>query len=93
MIVGTLEVELYLSGSDSLKYKRMIIRSLRDRLRKKFNVSVAETDLNDKWQRARLGLAVVGNSRAYVDEVLQKAFVLIDALPEAEIVDHGFDYT
>ncbi len=92
MIVGILELELYLSGSDSLKYKRMVLRSLRDRLRKKLNVSVAETALQEKWQRARLGIAVVSNRRAHADEVLQKAFALVDAVNEAEIIDHGFEY-
>ncbi|RMH64289.1 MAG: DUF503 domain-containing protein [Calditrichaeota bacterium] len=92
MIVGILQVELLIPGSDSLKYKRMVVRSAVDRLRKKFNVSVAETDYNDKWQHAELGIAVVANNRSFADQVLQKAFQLLDGIPDMEIIEHRFEY-
>ncbi len=92
MIIGVLQAELLIPGSDSLKYKRTVLRSAVDRLRKKFNVSVAETDYNDKWQRALLGIAVVSNNRSFADEVLQKVFHLLDGIPELEIIEYRFEY-
>jgi uncharacterized protein YlxP (DUF503 family) len=53
MIVGLLTLELYLFEAQSLKEKRIIIKSLKDRIKNKFNVSVAEVDANDLWQRGK----------------------------------------
>lgn len=72
MVVGTLELELTISGADSLKAKRMVLRSVKDRVRKRFNVSIAEVDDNDQWQSAVLAVVVVGNDRRFVNQVLSK---------------------
>jgi len=92
MILGVLRVELYLQGCSSLKEKRMIIKSLKDRISKKFNVSVAELDYLDKWQRALLAFAIVSNSKSHSDEVLQKIFQLIDNELQFELINHQFVY-
>lgn len=57
--------------AQSLKDKRSVLKSLKDRLRGQFNVAVAEVDSNDLWQRASLGVAAVGGARAYVDGLLE----------------------
>ena len=69
MPVGLLSVDLHLPGARSLKEKRMVLRSVKDRL-KKFNVAVAEIDHHDLWQRASLGVVAIGTTDAHVDQEL-----------------------
>ncbi len=70
MFVGICRLELHLAGNNSLKGKRRIIRSMIERTRAKFNISVAEVADNDVLRRAVIGAAVVGNSSAHVDAML-----------------------
>jgi uncharacterized protein len=72
MIVGLLSVELYLSDARSLKDKRMVLRGVKDRL-KKFNVAVAEVEYQDLWQRAGLAVVTVSTSQARADSELAAA--------------------
>lgn len=72
MIVGVMRVELYIHGATSLKEKRRNIRSIKDRLRKNFNVSVAEVENYDLWNRGSLGIALVGNDPAFVQESVDR---------------------
>ena len=88
MVIAVLTVELYLPGASSLKEKRMLLRSLKDRIGKRYNVSIAEVDHLDKWQRARLGVVQVGNDYKYVEKNMQQIFNLIDGNGMAQIVDH-----
>lgn len=71
MVAGLLRAELHLPNSHSLKEKRSVLKSLKDRLHGKFNVAVAEVDTNETWQRASLGIAAVGSDRARVDRLLE----------------------
>lgn len=73
MVVASLTWELSLPGCSSLKEKRSVVRSLRDRLRQRFNVSVAETGLQDVHTRAMLTIALVGSDGRLVDSILDKA--------------------
>ncbi|MGD2045023.1 MAG: DUF503 domain-containing protein [Gemmatimonadota bacterium] len=73
MVVASLTWELSLPGCGSLKEKRSVIRSLRDRLRKKFNVSVAETGLQDVHARAELTIALVTTDGRLAESILDKA--------------------
>jgi uncharacterized protein YlxP (DUF503 family) len=68
MIIAVLTVDMYLPGSTSLKDKRAILRRLKDRLANKFNISIAEVDYQDKWQRAQLGVAQVGNDYKFLEK-------------------------
>ena len=77
MIVGLLSVDLYLSDARSLKDKRMVLRAVKDRL-KKFNVAVAEVDFQDLWQRAALAVVTVSASRARADSELAAAISEIE---------------
>ncbi len=72
MVVGLLSVELYLAGSQSLKDKRMVLRALKDRLRK-FNVAIAEIEYHDVWQRAALGIVTIATSTVHADRELSAA--------------------
>lgn len=69
MVIGHLSIELHIPGARSLKEKRMVLRSVKDRLRK-FNVAVAEVDFNDLWQRAGLSVVTVSNEEAHADREL-----------------------
>lgn len=86
MIVGVCTVELFLPDGHSLKAKRQVLLSLKDRLREKFNLSVAEVGEQDLWQKAILGLACVANESAYVNQVLEQALNLIRSVPAIEVV-------
>ena len=86
MIVGLCTIELFIPDSQSLKDKRQVVLSVKDRLREKFNVSVAEVDGQDLWQRAVLGLACVANDGRHVNQVLDQALNLIRGNPAVEIV-------
>jgi uncharacterized protein len=72
MFVGVLRLTLFLPEPGSLKSKRHLLRSALDRVKGKFNVSIAEVGANDLWQRAIVGVAAVGNDHAFVNETLDK---------------------
>jgi uncharacterized protein YlxP (DUF503 family) len=72
MIIGVLNIELFLPASNSLKTKRFAIKSLKDKLRNRFNVSVAEIDFTDKWQRSSLGIALVSNESKHIESIFEK---------------------
>ncbi len=69
--VGVLTLELWLEGSHSLKDKRHVVKSLKDRLRNKFNVAVAEIDYQDLWQRAVVAVVTVSADHGHAERVLQ----------------------
>ena len=87
MFVGIVRIELHLPGSSSLKDKRSVIRSLKDRIRERVQASVAEVDHQDLWQRAALGVAVVSGESRQVDERLQTVRALVNATHGAELLD------
>jgi len=70
--VGIARITLYLAGSHSLKEKRMVVRRVKDLVRDKFNVSIAEVGENDIWQRAVLGIVLVGNESRHVESSLDE---------------------
>lgn len=72
-VIGVLTLELWVESSQSLKDKRQVVRSLKDRLREKFNVSVAEIDGLDSWQNSVIAVVTVANDRTYAEQVLQAA--------------------
>lgn len=86
MIVGLCTVELYIPDGHSLKAKRQVLLSLKDRLRDKFNVSVAEVGDQDLWQKAVLGIACVANEGTHVNQVLAQALNVIRSAPNIEMV-------
>ncbi|ALA60856.1 DUF503 domain-containing protein [Nitrospira moscoviensis] len=86
MVVGVCTVELFMSDSQSLKDKRQVLHSIKDRLRGKFNLSVAEVEGQDLWQKAVLGMACVANEGGHVNQVLEQALNLIRGVPTVEIV-------
>ena len=84
--MGVCTVELWIPESQSLKDKRQVLHSLKDRLRGKFNLSVAEVDGQDLWQKAVLGMACVANDGSHVEQVLEQALNVMKSMPAVEVV-------
>lgn len=91
MTVGILKVELTLFGSHSLKEKRAILKSLKDRIRRKFNVSIAELEGHDKWQRAVLGVVNIGTDNRVANSALSKVIELIKNTHSVELIDYNME--
>jgi len=88
--IAILTLELRIEGAHSLKEKRQVLRSLKDKLRSSFNVSVAELEQTDLWQRATIGIAGISSSRDYLAGLMQqveKAATRIANDKGAEITD------
>ena len=77
MTVAIARVTLFLGESHSLKEKRMVLRRIKDLVRNKFNVSIAEVSENDRWQRAVLGLTLVGSDRRFAESALDEVLRFI----------------
>jgi uncharacterized protein YlxP (DUF503 family) len=84
MTVGIARVTIFIGGSHSLKEKRMVIRRVKDLVHGKFNASIAEVAENDVWQRAVLGVALVGNDRRFVESALDEVLRFVRG--KAEVV-------
>ncbi len=91
MIVGTLRIKLMTRDARSLKDKRRIIKSLKDRIRNTFNVSISEIGAQDVKQQCVLGVAMVGTDRRYVNSVLSQVINSLRMFPYAELVDYELE--
>ena len=89
MIVGAAAVEIHIHGSRSLKQKRGVVRSISQRVRNQFNLSVAEVGGWDRWQYAVLGLSTTGSDAVVVRRVLDRALEFIEELHLAEVLPAG----
>jgi len=78
MVIGSAIIELDIPASGSLKDKRRVVRSVIARLRREYNISVAETDALDQWQRAVISIVTVSNDAGYAHGLLEKAVVSLD---------------
>jgi uncharacterized protein YlxP (DUF503 family) len=95
MPVALLTIELRIEGAHSLKDKRQVLRSLKDRLRNSFNVSVSELDQTDLWQRATLGVVSISSSRDYLDGLMknvEREAMKIANNTGADVVDSWVEY-
>ncbi len=88
MLVGVCRIELFLSDGDSLKAKRMVLASLKGRIRSRFNVAVAEIANQDKWQRLSLGVALISTERKMIDATVSRVMSLIETDDRVEILEH-----
>src|SRR2546423_7535647 len=95
MAIAFLTLEIRIEAAHSLKDKRQVVRSLKDRLRAKFNIAVAELEETDLWQRATVGLVSVSSSRDYLQGLMQhveREAHKIAASTGGEIVDSFVDF-
>ncbi|BDG02028.1 DUF503 domain-containing protein [Anaeromyxobacter oryzae] len=86
MFVGVLRLTVHLPEPGSLKSKRHLLRSAIDRVKAKFNVSIAEVAENDLWQKSVVGVAAVGNDHAFVNEVLDKVADFVSSMHGGQIL-------
>jgi uncharacterized protein len=87
MFIGILTLELFLPGAESLKEKRMVVNSVLDRIKARFNVSAAQIDDHDLWQSATLGIAVVSNERNAANRVLNMVRDLVETETRCDVVN------
>ncbi len=93
MFVGTCVITLELAGVRSLKEKRSIVKSLVVRLQREFNLSVAEVDGHDVWGTAVIGLAAVGNDKAYLHRLLEKSVAWVETQrPDVPIAAYSIEF-
>ena len=93
MVVGSGMVELWIPESGSLKEKRAVLKRLLKKTQNEFNVSIAEVGDNDHRRRAKIGFAVVGNDRRFVNAKIDHILNFIDGLKPAEVVSSRFEIT
>jgi uncharacterized protein len=91
MPVGLLTLELHIQHAQSLKDKRQVLRSLKDRLRAKFNVAVAELEYHDTWQRSVVGIVTISNEDHHVEESLQQVLAEADDILGPLLVSHSVE--
>lgn len=92
MTVGLATFELHVNGCQSLKDKRRVVKSLKDRLHQRFNVSVAETNYHDHWQRTELACCVVSTERRHAASVLSAVDQFIEGVALVRIIDTTTNY-
>jgi uncharacterized protein YlxP (DUF503 family) len=92
MTVGTLVIVLSIPGSDSLKDKRQVVRSILDTARRRFNVSAAEIDHLDSHRRAGIAFACVSNDRAVANSVLDRLRGFVESNPLCEIAEAEMEF-
>ena len=92
MVIGVRSFELHLPAAHSLKDKRSVLKSLKDRLHNEFNVSVAETGRHDAWQIAELTVCVVSAEKGHAASVLESVDRFVEGNPLCRIVDTATSY-
>ena len=90
--VGVLRLTVYLHENHSLKGKRSVLRRVKARVREKFNVSIAEADDHDLWQRAVIGISQVGTDQAFVDGALREVVRCIDDMQLVELGEEQLEF-
>ncbi len=93
MTVGCCKIELRIPGGDSLKAKRRVVKSVKERVQARFNVAIAEVDRLDDWQRATLGVVTVSNDSRLVDALLSKVVSWIELSGDVLVVDYEIELT
>jgi len=92
MPVGVLTLEIQIPYSHSLKEKRAVLLKVRDRLRGRFNVAIAELDHQDVWQRATLGIVSISDSQQYLDGLFQIVLAEVERILGQGVADYSIEY-
>jgi uncharacterized protein len=91
MTIGVLQLELRVGDAMSLKDKRRVVKSLKDRIAHGHNVSIAEVGALDEHRRAILGIAMVSNDMRYVEGALSKLVDFVRAVPSVDLLDYQIE--
>jgi len=92
MVIGFLSLELYLPYAHSLKEKRKIILSFKERVKKRFNVAFAELEYQDKWQRSKIGIVTLNNRKSMIESIFQKIINEAEDKIEGEVIQTELQY-
>ena len=92
MIIGLLTLDIHLPFSHSLKEKRKRLLSIRDRLKKKYNLAFAELEYQDKWQRTFIGMVTLNNQKAVIEKMFYKITKEIEEKVEGQILRQDITY-
>ena len=92
MVVGLLNIKIVVRDSRSLKDKRQVIKSLKDKTRQRYNVSISEVGAQDNHKQCFLAVAMVGNEKRYVNSVLSTLVNSFRLFPGVELVDYELDF-
>jgi uncharacterized protein YlxP (DUF503 family) len=85
--ISLLTIELMIPWAHSLKDKRSAVRGLKDRLRSRFNASVAEVAYQDKWQRAKIAVCIIGSDKRQLESGMTKVAQLCEEAQDLQIAD------
>ncbi len=91
MTIGLLTVELFIPGSNSLKARRMVLHSIKARLRNRFNCAVSQVDGEDKWQKATLALVGVETDRSRMNSTLSEALNFLEHVGTVSLIDYEME--
>jgi len=91
MFIGVCTIDMHIPESGSLKTKRQSLKSIKDRIRSRFNVSVAEIDDNDLWQKACLAVAAVSNDKSHLNQTLDHVLNLVRSVPDVSLLDYHIE--
>ena len=92
MHVGILQIEISIPDAMSLKDKRQVVKSLKDRIAHGHNVSIAEVGALDEHRRSIIGIAMVSNDKRYIEGALSKLVDFVKMLPQASLTDYQIDF-
>ncbi len=92
--LGILQIELHIPAAQSLKQKRHVVKSLKDRLHSQFNLSVAEVGFMDKWQRAELAIVMVSSEKSYLESQFEniQRFIEQEIMGSAQITQRDLQF-
>ena len=91
VVIALLTLDIHIPHAQSLKDKRMVIRRVKDRLRSKFNVSVAEVDHQDLWQRTQISVVTVGSDEGFLEKVMRGAAEEAERIVPECIIQSNFE--
>ena len=91
MVAGLCSIDLHFPDNRSLKEKRQILRGMKERVRQRFNVSIAEVDGLDLWQRVTLGVSCVSTDRRQVNRTLDQVVQYLERFPQVEVLDYRIE--
>jgi uncharacterized protein YlxP (DUF503 family) len=91
MVVGILQLQVSVFDAMTLKDKRRVLKSLKDRISNKFNVSIAEVGNNDNIRTALLAVAMVANEGRFVDSALSSIVDFVRAIPQLSLIDYTME--
>ncbi len=92
MVIGIITFEIYLPYAHSLKEKRQVISKLKNKIKPRFNVSIAELDFLDKWQIAKLGMVAINNQKLTIEKMFHKILKEIEENLNGELINFQIEY-